>query len=90
MVKRATPYSLPVDVKYRIYRRNGMYVLSWENADGSGCPRCDHSCSSVTQFVGEVLTERFPGNTSCVYRLDDADAPIDPVLKLELVAAGAV
>ena len=90
MTRRVTPYGPPSDVKYRIYRRNGKYVLSWENADGSGVPQCDYSVSSISQFVKEVLIERFSDGTSCVFELDKADEPVDPELKLELVAAGAV
>ena len=90
MVKRITPYYSPTDVKYKIYKeRCGRDVLEWENADGSLVPRCSHSVPSISQFVNEVLVERFPDGTSCVYGLDNVDEPIDPELKLELVAAGA-
>jgi hypothetical protein len=90
MVKRITPYSPAATVKYKIYReRCGRYVLEWENIDGSRVPRCNHSTSSITQFVKDILVERFPDGTSCVYNLDDVDEPIDPELKLELAAAGA-
>lgn len=91
MVKRVTPYSPAVFVEYMIYReKNGRYVLDWKNIDGSDVPRCSNSTSSITQFIKDILVEKFPDGTSCVYGLDNVDEPIDPKLKLELIAAGAI
>ena len=90
MVKRIVPYYSPIDVKYKIYKRCGRYVLEWENIDGSGVPRCLNSTFSMMRFVRDILIERFSDGTSCIYSLDNVDEPLDPELKLELVAAGAV
>lgn len=93
MVVRKTPYGPPVEVKYKIYKeRCGAYVLEYENADGSGCPRSFKACKSVSDFVENMLVERFPHFPDChpvVFTLDGADEPVEPALKLELAAAGA-
>ena len=91
MVKRVTPYGSAATVRYRIYReRCGRYVLEWEAADGGGVPHCRISTFSIDQFIKDILVEHFSDGTSCTYSIDDVDEPLDPALKLKLVAAGAV
>ena len=91
MVKRVTPYGSAATVRYRIYReRCGRYVLEWEPADGGGVPHCRISTFSIDQFIKDILVERFSDGTSCTYSIDDVDEPLDPALKLKLVAAGAI
>lgn len=75
-------------LKYRIFKTDdGWYCVDWEAADGSGCPKCHAASNSLKCFVDEVLFDRSFGIR---FTLDDADEPVEPDLRLELTAVGAV